>query len=117
MPRHKDIYDKDLKETPEWRYLYVKWRDIRKRPHSKRFERFLDFYNWAMANGFIISAKIRLVDESKPYSPDNCRWERPADSQPCYTAEEKESIEKWNKTVGQIRAHYGMKPLEQKGES
>ena len=117
MTRHKDIYDKDLKATPEWQYLYFKWQSIRKLPHSKRFDRFLDFYRWAMACGFVISAKLCLLDESKPYSPDNCLWVLPAGGQPLFSAEQKRSIEKWNKTVGRIRAYYGMEPLEQKGES
>ena len=117
MPRHRDIYDKDLKETPEWQFLYGQWAKMRKLPHSKLFDRFLDFYNWSMANGFAIPAKLRLVDESKMYSPANCLWVHPADNQHSFSAEQKESIEKWNKTVGRIRAYYGLEPLEQKGDS
>ena len=102
---------------PEFRYLYDKWRRMRKLPHSKRFERFLDFYEWSMANGFVMSAKLRLVDESKMYSPDNCFWERPADKRPFYSEEAVAWIDRWNKAVNRIRVYYGMEPLTQKGDS
>ena len=113
MPRHLEIYDQEFKETPEFKYLYHKWVRIRKLPHSKRFERFLDFYKWSMANGFVMSAKLRLLDESKPYSPANCRWERPADRKPFYSDEDKAWMARWNEAVNRIRVYYGMEPLEQ----
>lgn len=116
MPRHKDIYDQDLKETPEFKYLYAKWARIRKLPHSKRFDRFLDFYRWSLANGFVMSAKLRLLDESKMYSPANCRWERPEDKQPFISEEDKAWIARWNEAVNRIRVYHGMEPLEQKGD-
>lgn len=111
MPRHKVVYDKDVKETPEWKALYSKWRQIKKCSHSKEFSRCQDFYDWAMANGFEIVAKLELLDDSKPYSPDNCRWKPPEAKKTFYTEEEKRWIAKWNKTVNAIRRHYGMKPL------
>ena len=111
MARHKVIYDKATKETPEWKSLYSKWRQIKKCSHSKEFSRCQDFYDWAMANGFEIAAKLELLDDSKPYSPDNCRWKPPEVKKTFYTEEEKRWIAKWNKTVNVIRRYYGMKPL------
>lgn len=116
MPRHRDIYDKDLKETPEFQYLYGKWARMRKLPHSKRFDRFLDFYNWSMANGFVMSAMLRLRDESKMYSPANCFWEQTADKKPFFSEEDKAWMAGWNKAVNRIRVYYGMEPLKQKGD-
>lgn len=111
MPRHKDIYDKDLKETPEWKFLYAKWCLIRKSQYGKEFERFNDFYSWSLANGFVMSAKLTRLDKSKPYSPENCQWIPHAAKQIVFSEEDRQWIAKWNKAANRIRRHYGMKPL------
>lgn len=110
MPRHQVVYDKNLKETQEWQFLYNKFRKLLKQPHSEDFNNFLAFYGWSIANGYTIGAKLERRDESKPYSFQNCLWVQ-HETKRAYTEEEKEWIKLWDKTVSIIRIHYGMQPL------
>ena len=112
MPRHRVVYDKDLKETPEFQFLYNKWRQVLRHPYNDAFYEFMDFYNWSMSNGFVLGAKLTLIDTSKPYSPSNCAWMPPKERVPDIHGEEREAaIAKWNETVNRFRIHYGMKPF------
>lgn len=116
MSRHKVTYDKAVKETPEWKFLYNKWCWLRKRPHSEEFKEFQAFHDWSLKNGFVMDAKLERLHFDKPYSPENCQWVQTEIKQRPYTEEEQESISRFNETVNSIRRYYGMAPIGQKGD-
>lgn len=111
MPRHQLTYNKKLKETPEWQFLYNKWQWLRKQPHSEDFDNFPTFYEWSKVYGYATGMKLVRKDPSKPYSIKNCLWAHPETKQQELTKEDKAWIKLWNKTVNRIRKHYGMEPL------
>lgn len=106
------VYDPELKETPEWESLYSRYNMWPTNVYKQLFDNFLDFYNWSMANGFAIGAKLVRWDVEKPYTPDNCRWVLSENKKIKVTiAERDEFVARWNKSVNRIRVHYGLQPF------
>lgn len=42
---------------------------------------FMNFYNWAMANGYADDLRIDRIDVNGNYEPSNCRWITNAEQQ------------------------------------
>jgi hypothetical protein len=112
MPRGNPKYDKELKDTLEWKCLYSRYNATRTSIYRDVFPTFQQFYDWSMANGFVCGAKLGRIDTSKPFIQDNLMWTMPEGKQAKqFRIEVQESIKRWNDTVNRIRANYGMKPL------
>ena len=54
--RHKFYYDKGIKVCQEWQ------------------EDFMNFYDWAMANGYKDNLTLDRINNDGNYEPKNCRW-------------------------------------------
>lgn len=112
MATHRAVYDPKQRETPEFKNLYNRYHSCNSSKYREAFATFQEFYDWSMANGFVIEARLSRIDDNKPYSPGNIRWTLTTkDRTALYGEERKEMIERWNKTVNRIRIHYGLKPL------
>lgn len=102
-------YDPALRQTEHGSRLYCIWKRIRQCPHCEEWEDFPTFLAWAM-HDYTLGARLRLIDESGVYCPDNVQWYIRGgcdDEEGDYL----EFVDEWNRTVNRIRKHYGMPPL------
>ncbi len=71
------------------------------------WQHFEPFYTWAMANGYQDNLTIDRIDNSKGYSPDNCRWttvkEQANNRRTCRIVEyngKSQTIKQWSEELG-----------------
>lgn len=100
----------ELRNTPEGSRLYNWWVKARQARCVSAFEKFPDFYKWAMQT-YELGAKLERYNPDKPYSPENCYFVPPKRVVHVFTEKQKEWIHDWNSAANRIRKHYNMSPL------
>lgn len=98
-------YSPELRQSEHGSRLYNAWKKLRRKPYSEEWNDFQSFYNWSIRDGYSIGDTLVLIDDSKPYSPENCVWRSKANADP-------QREQEWNAAVNRIRKYYGMPPLE-----
>lgn len=58
-------------------YKYYGGKGIEVCEEWNNFDKFLNFYDWAMANGYEEGLQLDRIDVEKDYYPENCRWVTP----------------------------------------
>lgn len=61
-------------------YEYYGGKGIKVCDEWNSFDKFLNFYNWAMENGYKEGLQLDRIDVNKDYSPENCRWVTPVEN-------------------------------------
>lgn len=92
--------------TPEYRALNRYWGIVQSKPHDPDWENFDIFADYCIENGWRLGLSITRPNPSKPWGPDNCDIGGRQRS-----AEEQQSINRWDATVAKIRRAYGLPPL------
>lgn len=106
--KRKDKAYTALRQDDDGKRLYARWVSLRRRPHDPMFDDFRAFYDWSMRNGYTQDAKLTLIDESKPFTPENCTWREPQGDCVIKGEDGREWCRKWNEAVNRIRLYYGM---------
>ncbi|MEV9640420.1 AP2 domain-containing protein [Mammaliicoccus sciuri] len=58
-------------------YEYYGGKGIEVCEEWNNFDKFLNFYDWALANGYEEGLQLDRIDVEKDYHPENCRWVTP----------------------------------------
>lgn len=111
MPRHSYTYPERMIKTDEGKALYAIWRRVRHNA-CDAFQAYPDFFEWAVGSGYVLGARLRRLDETIEYRPDNCSFLPSFEGRKPLTLDERVRANEWNKTVNKIRRVYGMKPFE-----
>ena len=111
MASKRSVYPSEIRHSPEGEKLYTYWRKIKSGECDPAFIKFLDFYNWAVSNGYELDARLYQIDTTKPYGPNNCAWSYLTVPDRLSRKEERIAAAKWNKAVNSIRVHFGMEPF------
>lgn len=61
-------------------YEYYGGKGIKVYEEWDNFDKFLNFYDWAMANGYEEGLQLDRIDNNKDYHPNNCRWVTPTEN-------------------------------------
>ena len=75
-------YHNHIDEKPHGKPIYFVWKHTiyrcKKSNHLTMCQEwansFHTFYNWAINNGYQSGLRIKRIDRTKGYSPDNCTW-------------------------------------------
>lgn len=112
MPRI--TYDKEMRQSEHGRRLYSYWKNkVHRNTDSPDFVVFTGFFEWAIANGYTVCARLFRHDADEPFSPDNCFWVPCSErvGQEYKLTRNRMWEQKWDETVNRIRLHFGMEPI------
>ena len=110
MPRHDYTYPERMIKTDEGTALYGIWLRIRY-SSCELFSKYPDFFEWAIANGYKLGARLRRFDDTVEYGPDNCSFLPSYEGEKPLTADEQKRAREWNRVVNRIRIAYGLEPF------
>lgn len=107
-------YPPGTTSTEHGQKIYGAWCYLRNNPHCEEWDDYPTFYEWSMANGFEIGARMFRFDTKQPFAPDNCCWDiQNKENRDSWTGEDRrETIARWNRTVNVLREHFGLKPFK-----